>query len=552
MQASDRENFDEAVSKLSLEAAYETIVNGVKIRFLLTHSPVPNAFEIATRLHNCRECGRRYAFFSNISGGGKPVFSVSNFLTDDAQYIALDDLARNACSTHPVSILVIKPNDAYLRYNVRAGVSLVDSLPFHHYHFQIPNDLRSEIKDKNAKHKIYDLFADAVHRYLTAEDEPIITRLIAKIAMQGEESIRLLSETLSKVNYGNTYKAAVSWMTNVIVTWRKNGTPLENFLFKIDMISSAGICQDANGAVCPILHSALHLMDLLDDAGSMDELRKTLSVRLDPHNYRRKTAEASVGQLRIAQKVLGSFRGRVMSIDEASKQKGWIPIGTAQKVDGHTSAGDALATLLRQKATTSVKTKSFAERVGERAIISQIQGIKSFEAFKNFILQHPEAVVSLNSISSLSPVYHILTVDAEGVPTKFDYIRQDIDYLWGFGGITFRKSNLNVCGILQTCVGRFNNFVLCLSEMDSEAINITSGCFFPEFLATHCASTCGKAFEDLNNFHESIIRMPEKTPFAVGYGTSAINDMGELARSVSLKVTNGSYSAICTLSKARE
>jgi hypothetical protein len=546
MQDAIADNFDNTVSKLSLQKAYETRVNGILIRFLVQHNTVPNAFEIATRPHNCRECGRRFAFFSNLSGGGIPVFSsVSKFLSDA---IELDSLAEKACLTPPKDILVIQPNDTYLRFKLHAGVSSMDGSPFCHYCFQIPTELRSESSETKGKNRIYDLFSSAVRRYLTSEADPIISRLIGKILLQGTKSLELLYKTLEEVPYGeNTYASAVKWMLAIIEHHpKKDSSALDLFLFKINTISSAGVYQDAFGAVCPLIHSALHLMDILDEAGNMNDLKKTLSLRLDPTCYRRTEAPATDWQLKLAKERLGNFRARIMSVAEAQTMKGWFQI--ADREQKSTCAGDVLADMMKTK-----MKKSFADRVGESSIVEKIRFIKTLDGLKQFLLENPKAQVELNTLGSPDyHGYHAVMVDAEGNHTKFDFIRSDLEYLWSFGGLKIQKSGfIPISGILQTCVGRYNNIVFCLDNCFDNDVQISGGCFFPEFLATSCTRTCGKAFEDLQPSHKKIIQVPTQIPLAVGHATSIMNLKGELVHKVSLKIIVDSYSGVCTLEREK-
>jgi hypothetical protein len=143
-------------------------------------------------------------------------------------------------------------------------------------------------------------------------------------------------------------------------------------------------------------------------------------------------------------------------------------------------------------------------------------------------------------------------VDAEGNHTKFDFIRSDLEYLWSFGGLKIQKSGfIPISGILQTCVGRYNNIVFCLDNCFDNDVQISGGCFFPEFLATSCTRTCGKAFEDLQPSHKKIIQVPTQIPLAVGHATSIMNLKGELVHKVSLKIIVDSYSGVCTLEREK-
>lgn len=538
MQAYD-DTFANTVAGSTMKEPYQVTINASStVRFLLVHEPHPDPFAIATRIHNCRECGQRYAFFHNLSGlGGEPIFDFNCSDEHATEYEHLNELARKTCSTKPINILVIKPTDSHLRFKQCAGKSPNGDL-FNHYYFGIPDSMRSDVGTS------HQLFNAAVHRYLTAETDPIISRLVGKVLAQGDDSIDLLADALSKVAYGNTYNAAIEWMRLVLKRHKDIDKKVAHFgfLFNIEAISFASLNRDAVGAVCPTLHSALHLIDLLDEVESINELENVLTTRLDPRNYRRKTTEATVGQLTHAAKVLGTFRTRVMTMEDASLQKGWYAIGS--KITD-TSAGAVFSDIAARRS----KARTFAERVGDDAMKEKISKITSFAALKSFLQDYPNANVTLGDCR-FRPVYHLMTVDVQGVTTKFDYIRDDIDYMWGFGGITVHRTGKKVVGILHTKTGRFNNFVLCVEGVDSSAINIDSGCFFPEFLSTAYSATCGKAFEELCKNHRSIIEVPKGVQLAIGHGTSVKNSQGDLMDSIPLHIMVGALSGSCTLIKS--
>jgi hypothetical protein len=303
-------------------------------------------------------------------------------------------------------------------------------------------------------------------------------------------------------------------------------SPKERFEFYMKHLFNCNLAPDiSSGAVCFECQTLYQLVELLEIAKNEKAMMSICEDRLNPHKYQRPTAEASVGQVEVAMKLLGDF---TISVARISSHTNAVHIGV--KIDKDTSAMSGFTAQLQKASIVKSEPHAFADRCGKSTLSTEISNLKTINELVELCIKHPDIDIMINTVSG-SRLY----LADNTLPSKC----LSVPYTWAFCGSTQiwdMYGWMSITHIIPTWKSLYNMrymnvmFVVKGAKISPETKVNT----FPEFLSSEYNRTCGKAYEALRSNMKLVI--PTDEPLAVGIGYCAKDEAAKLNMSVELKI----------------
>jgi hypothetical protein len=526
-----------------------------KVAFLFVHFITPEQEQKIVDLvvkcfgHRCNACIKRAQFFCTLSGKDRSRFDPAltcpqgSFIQDLVK--GLSELADTITKTEPVGLYFVPHGQTFVGYLYPHCGTLGDH-KFLHFALALPADstCMKSVNIAMIQKGLYTLLFEST----------IFVDLIARMKRQGLTSLELFTQVCDKSTYGErVFGHAIRWMIEILKTSDSDLATL------IDHILRAGLSYVTYTNIdCTLRHTADQILTILEDpeTKSFEGLSKLLAQRADPHAYRRTTAPPTQGQLKVALDAFADFCAQVMPLEFGKTLPGFTSLETPIAAPPiTTAAGSIIQDMIERTQHLKVSgSVSFADRmkgkVDPLCLRDEIRSLSTIDAFLAFMKKHPSAKVSYLNGETRQMCYFATCTFGKNKDGKdkvglADYLP---GYIWGYNGCNLGYAPWDDCkviGVMHTKTSLHNNYVFILGPTKPK-FTLFSGCFFPEFLHSSIAQTCGSTFEALKDKHSQVMTIPDGHLMA-GYGTSVSDKATKLLIPTTLSISVDNVTEHCTL-----
>ncbi len=474
---------------------------------------------------NCRECKNRlHKFRAYVDANGNPIFCNYNHSSRSHLQKSINDKCKTLIAAYSKELeyrwlFKIVTNDTLLK--LHEGNELGTGRPYLHYSYT-PASISDFPPNFDTK-----WLQKALTKYT-----PLIHNLLVKVGKINNmlSSCKELKELLMKSVYGKTQVPAVDWFIKILDKVKNINNNWKNIHFSKQLkIIAETICKspycegDSDSAHLGFYHTINgYILDILENGQSPSAVVKMIEERNNPHNYRRKTADPSEGNIRAAEKLCENLVNTIETISQLETHSGCVKISS----NNETTMANAFAEM--RKENNKNKYGSFADRMNS-----------SKPSTANTL---SEIIADINS-----GIITKITIDTTGMNKVYtayttldnNDLSVNCGHLWCY--LTGKHGFNNVetiTHIYHFKTGRFNNIIFIIKNARSYITQypISGNCMFPEFLAPKHRS-CEKAVEKLNKITN--IQIPTVgNEISLGVGTSAGFADGRLTNSVRLHITS--------------
>jgi hypothetical protein len=486
-------------------------IDGKKLYFVFDHGVDHSLYSAMKRNGGCHVCSEHFRVLASTSDMNGSICSdlekIDSTYTNATAYHELAKVAVKYCSEKPITGLRLLTHTTPLLFDQKKEVG-----GYHHIVHGVAPEFSTDCSDV-ARIK---LIEGAIQRYiLSGHFDCIMTRLI----VHGLPSVELMESCLLKATYGQTFLPSLKWGKSVLEdlstfpkTWN-HFSPREKIAFGLKHIIRAGMDKDSVQPCVAQLFQTFsnNIIDLLETAHSESAMVSMCNTRLDPTNYQRPTAAASVGQIENAVKALGDFRNTILDYEGALELGlNMVTHGNTKSVDSSSSMTGFAAQMAKATISKTPPVRSFADKCG----FVRDLNFTSIAGFMKYCRTHPEAVVEVG-LGSNSVAYLARTTLTHQVkyPFLWSFLNGRTKPCFGLYGTWARVSHT----ICTNTIGdsRNNTFFVC---PDIARTSKFDNCCYPEFLSSAYARIAKNAFEGLNTTVH--ISLPEGQLMA-GIGASA-------------------------------
>jgi len=526
MNANTNDNFYSIVNAVATNPInpYTVSYKGRDVKFIFDHSADSSGVAIAVHsTYKCKACTSRAKRFCTLSDKNGQLFMPSSAMIHVAdnlhkeQYTKMHDLSHAACRGDIRKIMFLNDSNLFKFDPMESG--------FNHFHINVPDEIMC---DSSITPNEFELLEAAVNRYIIQGQ---MCRLIERLAVQGMDSCLILESCLQKVTYGDTFLLSLRWakaiLEDLLVRHRpiKAMSPKGRFTFYMKHLFNGTLAPDlSSGTVCFECQTLAQLVDLLETAKSEKAMMVICEERLNPLKYQRPTADASVGQVANAIKLLGDF---TISVAKISTHSNAVPVGVKPSNESSAMSGFSA----QMVAATKTKSTSFADRCGGSTLSSEIRDLKTVDDLVKLCIKHPDLDVMINTINSSTMYLAENTLSSD---------RLCVPFTWAFCGSSPSTWNMSgwmsISHIIPTwkslSATRYRNvlFVIKNAKIPSDTKVNT----FPEFLSSEYTRTCRTAYEGLKNTMR--LEIPIDGPLAFGIGACTKDEGWNLNGSVSFRI----------------
>ncbi len=474
---------------------------------------------------NCRECKNRlHKFRTYIDANGNSVFCNYNHRTRSDLQKSINEKCKKLITAYSKELeyrWLFKYVTSNTLLNPHEGNDIKTGTPYLHYSYT-PSSVSDNLSNYDIK-----WMQKALTKYT-----PLIHNLLVKVGEINDilTSCKELKDLLIKSVYGKTQVPAVDWFIKILEKVKNFNNNWKDIHFSKQLkILAETICKspycegDSDSAHLGFYHTINgYILDILENGQSPSAVVKMIEERNNPHNYRRKTADPSEGNIRAAEKLCENLVNTIETISQLELHPGCIKISK----NNETSVINAFAEM--RKENNKNKYGSFADRIN----ISKPSTASTLS----------EIIADINS-----GIITNITIDTTGMNkvytahTTLDNSDLSINcgHLWCYltGKHGFNNTE-TVTHIYHFKTGRFNNIMFIIKNARSYITQypITGNCMFPEFLAPKHRS-CEKAVEKLNKM-TNIQIPPLGNQISLGVGTSVAYNNDCLIQSIKLNITS--------------
>tara|TARA_A100001011_G_scaffold376374_1_gene438893 strand:- start:188 stop:1885 length:1698 start_codon:yes stop_codon:yes gene_type:complete len=474
---------------------------------------------------NCRVCKNRlHKFRAYVDANGNPIFCNYNHSSRSNLQKSINDKCKRLIAAYSKELeyrwlFKIVTNDTLLK--LQEGNELGTGRPYLHYSYT-PASISDFPPNFDTK-----WLQKALTKYT-----PLINNLLVKVGEINNmlSSCKELKELLMKSVYGKTQVPAVEWFIKILDKVKNINNNWKNIHFSKQLkIIAETICKspycegDSDSAHLGFYHTINgYILDILENGQSPSAVVKMIEERNNPHNYRRKTADPSEGNIRAAEKLCENLVNTIETISQLETHPGCVKIIK----NNETSMSNAFAEM--RKENNKNKYGSFADRMNSSKP-------STANTLSEIIADINSGIITNISIDTtyLNKVYTAhTTLEKNDLSVNCDHLWCYITGKHGFNNVE------TITHIYHFKVGRFNNIMFIIKNARSHITQypISGNCMFPEFLAPKHRS-CEKAVEKLNKMTN--IQIPAVgNEISLGVGTSAGFTDGRLNNSIRLYITS--------------
>ena len=475
---------------------------------------------------NCRVCKNRlHKLRTYVDANGNPIFCNYNHSARSNLQKSINDKCKRLIAAYSKELeyrwlfKIVTNNDTlFWKYE---GTDLTTGRPYIHYSYT-PSSVSDNLSDYDTKwlQKALTKYTPLIHNLLVKVGE--INNMLA--------SCKELKELLIKSVYGKTQIPAVDWFIKILDKVKNINNNWKNIHFSKQLkIIAETICKspycegDSDSAHLGFYHTINgYILDILENGESPSAVVKMIEERNNPHNYRRKTADPSEGNIRAAEKLCENLVNTIETVSQLESHPGCVKISS----NNSPSMSNAFAEM--RKENNKNKYGSFADRMNS-----------SKPSIANTL---SEIIADINS-----GIINKIIIDTTGLNkvytahTTLDNsdLSVNCNHLWCYMTGKHGFNNMEtITHIYHFKTGRFNNIMFIIKNARSYITQypIAGNCMFPEFLAPKHRS-CEKAVEKLNKMTNIQIPVTDNE-ISLGVGTSVGYTDGRLSNPVRLHITS--------------
>jgi hypothetical protein len=473
---------------------------------------------------NCRECKNRlHKFRTYIDANGNPIFCNYNHSARSNLQKSINDKCKRLIATYSKEfeyrwLFKLVTNDTLLK--LHEGNDTDTGRPYLHYSYT-PYSVSDNLSNYDIKwmQKALRKYTSLIHNLLVKVGE--INNMLS--------SCKELKELLMKSVYGKTQVPAVDWFIKILDKVKNVNNNWKDIHFSKQLkIIAETICKspycegDSDSAHLGFYHTINgFILDILENGLSPSAVVKMIEERNNPHNYRRKTADPTDGNIQAAEKLCENLVNTIETISQLETHPGCVKISSDK-----TSISDAFAEM--RKKNNKNKYGSFADRMNSSKP-------STANTLSEIIADIKAGIITEISIDTtgMNKVYTAhTTLDNSDLSVNCGHLWCYITGKHGFNNVE------TISHIYHFKTGRFNNVMFIIKNARSYITQypISGNCMFPEFLAPKHRS-CEKAVEKLNKMTN--IQIPALgNQISLGVGTSAGFTDGRLINPIRLHITS--------------
>jgi len=474
---------------------------------------------------NCRECKNRlHKFRTYVDANGNPVFCNYNHNTKSNLQKSINEKCKKLISAYSKELeyrwlFKFITKDTLL--NPHEGNDIETGKPYLHYSYT-PASVSDNLSNYDIK-----WMQKALTKYT-----PLIHNLLVKVGEINNilSSCKELKDLLMKSLYGKTQVPAVDWFIKILEKVKNFNNNWKDIHFSKQLkIIAETICKspycegDSDSAHLGFYHTINgFILDILENGYSPSAVVKMIEERNNPHNYRRKTADPSEGNIRAAEKLCENLINTIETNSQLETHPGCVKITS----NNEKSMSNAFAEM--RKDNNKNKYGSFADRMNDSKP-------STANTLSEIITDINSGIITKIAIDTIgmNKVYTAhTTLDNSDLSINCGHLWC---YLTGKNGFNNIET---ITHIYHFKTGRFNNIMFIIKNARSYITQypISGNCMFPEFLAPKHRS-CEKAVEKLNKMTN--IQIPAVgNEISLGVGTSAGFTDGRLTNPVKLHITS--------------
>lgn len=509
--------------------------DGEKFSFLFVHQVrlgnQEKARSMMKKALKCTQCATSFGVLHNVSDQDGSIWK--KLETTPSHYCHHEALARMGSLAHIavempiVELLMLETSTVNDDAEKSGGFS-------HIVRTVSPTDITTCKNDERIT-----LIKQCVGRYVTSG---LFCRFMDRLNRQDLNSLNLMKTCLDKTPYGHIFLPAVLWCQAILTNFKSHAkpwsffSPKEKIAFALEHIIRGNLAKDSFGSVSLLFQTAYgNIVDLLEDAKSEDAMIKLCANRLNPENYQRRTADATLQQVQIAIKSLGDFTNWIMTKEQAEKLIPEMvthgvavltPTEPISSIDSTSSMTGFMAQMAIAKAKQT-HLPSFASRCDKSSQDVDILGIKTLHDFVKVTRQNPNLKVEIDSGSH--SVAYVASTTLDKIVHRHPWAF--MNYSASFCGLRDSWKEVSYTIPMYEYIEGHKNAIFVIKNF--RPTSRLGNCCFPEFLTPEYRRTCGPAFEGLNRTTQ--ITVPDGT-IMVGLGVSAKDLCGTLTSPVKLRV----------------
>lgn len=441
----------------------------------------------------CRKQLRSLMCFRTFDN--KPYFMTNN---KDEYHVELWPLWDAVRQGTPAEVVVVNPQ----------MFGLQKSGGFNHFSIETSTEIPT-LTDLTQRQRLLD-------KYI-----PMMTEVFSANGIAGIfDSLDTLIKVLPTVTYGVKLLESAQWFRRHITeNFKYCSRPeqlkiLSNAIFDLEYSIDAA----SKDPVLPLYHQLVNnTLNALEKCNNISGLQNLLTQRLSPTNYQVKTASATDGQIAVAEKLIGDFSVKLMTVESAINNHAAIAIKHVEE----NSASNAYNNM-KSKKTPKNNAAGFASRSN-----STLTTIKTMKQLLENLPENLEV-----NVQNQTPVHAV----------DFDGLKEGIyqtKFSWGFhngsGPRQFGMTNewYKVIAILP-----MKNNYLFICDIPSPILTLCGPCCHVSLLTAAYNKSCGQTFGNLSSNLK--INIPSVGPYAIGIGTSlnpeSLNDPDpKIIKSLSLR-----------------
>lgn len=486
---------------------------------------------------NCRECKNRlHKFRTYVDANGNPIFCTYNHSSRSNLQKSINEKCKKLITAYSKELeyrwlFKFVTNDTLLKLN--EGFEAETGRPYLHYSYT-PASISDNLSDYDTK-----WMQKALTKYT-----PLIHNLLVKIGEINNmlSSCKELKDLLLKSVYGKTQVPAVDWFIKILEKVKNINNYWKNIHFSkqlkiiAETICNSPYCEgDSDSAHLGYYHTINgYILDILENGQSPSAVVKMIEERNNPHNYRRKTAAPSEGNIRAAEKLCENLVNTIETISQLETHPGCVRVNknVNTTLSGSSSTMASAFAEMREENNKN-KYGSFANRMNNSKPSTANNLAEIVRDINNGIINKID--IETKNLSKMYTAHTTLDKSDTSV---------SCEHLWCYlNDNTSGFSNKHeVTHIYNFKSGNFNNiiFVLKNAKQTLNQFPIKGNCMFPAFLAPKHRS-CERAVEKLCKMTN--ISIPDSPDISLGVGSSVGWVDNKLVRPVTLHITsaNGNH-----------
>jgi hypothetical protein len=349
-----------------------------------------------------------------------------------------------------------------------------------------------------------------IHKYLYITTVMFTSQGIPGIHESLDKFILILK---SGIHYGDKLLNSTEWFRrHIIEDFNKKSTMNKAIIVINSLLDAPYILGTDNYPISTHFHQMNgNVLDAMACAHNLNALKSLLNDRLSPSKYMQRSGEITEGNVREAEKMLGTFSTSMMTVNDAFTKYGAIMVPTVSKTD-------AVPYSSLQIKTKKTKNTGAAGLSARSAVINTLYDL--IQDIKNNPGNNTDLYIDTTNGSPCA------AYNTYGLDSKIKY-----KHLWIYlNGNTSQSMGITnrtkIIGFLPLP----NRGVMIMTNTGDIRKFATHNCLLEEFLDPAYSRICGKVFMKLNQTMNPIIPSSgsqTENGFAIGVGYSASTDLSQ-------------------------